>query len=533
MNIKRLSALILAVMMVMCFIPETAFANIEPEEVMRGAAVSAGGSIGTADSIQFSTVYNGSFQYKTSANEHYYKFTTGSQNASYSLLAYYSSVSNGSGSNGLEVGLLDSQNNFISPSSGTSIGNKIPMSNPGVSGCLRFDSLSKNTTYYVYVYNSSSLFNTRNYTFCVNRLSDGKTPAVPFDPAAMQYGTSYNKSFPQETTLMEHYYKFTTGSQKQGYTLSASYTGCSPKEGSNGLTIQLLDSELNRVEPDGNSSFIFMSEPGESYSIKFSSLAVNTTYYVNVYNNESYFNTRSYSLRVNSESGASGVPATGIAIDKQSDMTVDTDGDYVLNLRSGEKRKLTYHFIPQNADAVPTKWDGDNDAVASVAQDGTVTAHSAGSTRIYVHADLGSGWTSSWVKVNVDANYFDIVSVLTVNGSKYEVRKSGQTGKIIVSLLTAKNAKKVTIPSKIKCKDGVSRKVTGIKKGAFKGSKAKTLVLKTGDLKKDRVKNCLKGSKVKTIRVKASKSGSKNKKVIKRYKKYFVKKNSGKKVTVK
>lgn len=402
MNIKRLSALILAVMMVMCFIPETAFANIEPEEVMRGAAVSAGGSIGTADSIQFSTVYNGSFQYKTSANEHYYKFTTGSQNASYSLLAYYSSVSNGSGSNGLEVGLLDSQNNFISPSSGTSIGNKIPMSNPGVSGCLRFDSLSKNTTYYV-----------------------------------------------------------------------------------------------------------------------------------NVYNNESYFNTRSYSLRVNSESGASGVPATGIAIDKQSDMTVDTDGDYVLNLRSGEKRKLTYHFIPQNADAVPTKWDGDNDAVASVAQDGTVTAHSAGSTRIYVHADLGSGWTSSWVKVNVDANYFDIVSVLTVNGSKYEVRKSGQTGKIIVSLLTAKNAKKVTIPSKIKCKDGVSRKVTGIKKGAFKGSKAKTLVLKTGDLKKDRVKNCLKGSKVKTIRVKASKSGSKNKKVIKRYKKYFVKKNSGKKVTVK
>ena len=42
MNIKRLSALILAVMMVMCFIPETAFANIEPEEVMRGAAVSAG-----------------------------------------------------------------------------------------------------------------------------------------------------------------------------------------------------------------------------------------------------------------------------------------------------------------------------------------------------------------------------------------------------------------------------------------------------------------------------------------------------------
>lgn len=532
MNIKRLSALILAVMMVMCFIPETAFADIEPEEVTLGAAVSAGGSIGTADSIQFSTVYKGSFQYKTSANEHYYKFTTGSQNASYSLLAYYSSVSNDSGSNGLEVGLLDSQNNFISPSSGTSIGNKIPMSNPGVSGCLRFDSLSKNTTYYVYVYNSSSLFNTRNYTFCVNRLSDGKAPAVPFDSVAMQYGTNHTKSFSQGTTLMEHYYKFTTGSQKQGYTLSASYTGCT-NESSNGLTIQLLDNELNRVEPDGNHSFISMSGPGESDSIKFSSLAVNTTYYVNVYNNSSSFNTRSYSLRVNSESGVPVVPATGIAINKQSDMTVDTDGDYVLNLRSGEKRKLTYHFIPQNAAAVPTKWDGDNDAVASVAQDGTVTAHGAGSTRIYVHANLGSGWTSSWVKVNVDANYFDIVSVLTVNGSKYEVRKSGQTGEIIVSLLTAKNAKKVTIPSKIKCRDGVSRKVTGIKKGAFKRSKAKTLVLKTGSLKKSRVKKSLKGSKIRTIRVKAYKSGPKNKKVIKRYKKYFAKKNSGKKVTVK
>ena len=52
-------------------------------------------------------------------------------------------------------------------------------------------------------------------------------------------------------------------------------------------------------------------------------------------------------------------------------------------------------------------------------------------------------------------------------------------------------------------------------------------------LKKAKVKNCFKGSKVKTVKVKVSSSTSTNKKFKSTYKKYFKKANSGKSVTIK
>ena len=71
-----------------------------------------------------------------------------------------------------------------------------------------------------------------------------------------------------------------------------------------------------------------------------------------------------------------------------------------------------------------------------------------------------------------------------------------------------------------------------IAKNAFKGSKAKTVVLKTKKLKKSGVKGTFKGSKVKTVQVKVGKKKV-NKKYVKKYKKIFTKKNVGKKVKVK
>lgn len=76
-------------------------------------------------------------------------------------------------------------------------------------------------------------------------------------------------------------------------------------------------------------------------------------------------------------------------------------------------------------------------------------------------------------------------------------------------------------------------KVTKISKNAFRGTKVKTLQVKTKKLTKKSVKNSLKGSAVKTVKIKVSKKSSINKKYVKKYKKYFTKKNAGRRVSVK
>ena len=77
----------------------------------------------------------------------------------------------------------------------------------------------------------------------------------------------------------------------------------------------------------------------------------------------------------------------------------------------------------------------------------------------------------------------------------------------------------------------IGSKVKKISKNAFKGTNVKTLTIKSKKLTKKSVKGSLKGSKFKTVKVKA---GSKkvNRKFIKKYKKIFTKKNAGRKVTV-
>lgn len=78
----------------------------------------------------------------------------------------------------------------------------------------------------------------------------------------------------------------------------------------------------------------------------------------------------------------------------------------------------------------------------------------------------------------------------------------------------------------------LGKKVKKIKKGAFKNFRnAKTLVVKTKKLKKSRVKNSLKGSKINNVKVKVGNKKT-NKKYVKKYKKIFKKKNSGRKVKV-
>ena len=76
-------------------------------------------------------------------------------------------------------------------------------------------------------------------------------------------------------------------------------------------------------------------------------------------------------------------------------------------------------------------------------------------------------------------------------------------------------------------------KVRKIKSVAFKNSNIKTLIVKSKKLTAKKIKGCLKGSKVKTVKVKVSKTKKINKRYIKKYKKIFTKKIVGRKVIVK
>ena len=95
----------------------------------------------------------------------------------------------------------------------------------------------------------------------------------------------------------------------------------------------------------------------------------------------------------------------------------------------------------------------------------------------------------------------------------------------------AKNKKSFTVPAAVKIK-GKAFKVTGINAKTFKGTKVKTLTVRTGKLTKKSVKGSLKGSKIKTVKVKVGKKKV-NKQYVKKYKKIFTKKNAGRKVSVK
>jgi len=112
-----------------------------------------------------------------------------------------------------------------------------------------------------------------------------------------------------------------------------------------------------------------------------------------------------------------------------------------------------------------------------------------------------------------------------------KVRTVTINNKTVTAAAVKKAIKKAGGSSKV-TKLVLGKKVRKISKGAFRGTKIKTIVVKSKKLKKKTVKGSLKGSKVTTIKVQL---GTKklNKQYVKKYKKIFTKKNAGKKVTVK
>ena len=117
----------------------------------------------------------------------------------------------------------------------------------------------------------------------------------------------------------------------------------------------------------------------------------------------------------------------------------------------------------------------------------------------------------------------------TVGGNTYKVTSA--SAKSAAFTKANKSKKSATVPATVTV-NGVKLNVTSIAPKAFKGTKVKTLTVKSKKLTKGSVKGSLKGSKVKTVKVKVGKK-KENKKYVKKYKKIFTKKNAGKKVKVK
>jgi hypothetical protein len=116
-------------------------------------------------------------------------------------------------------------------------------------------------------------------------------------------------------------------------------------------------------------------------------------------------------------------------------------------------------------------------------------------------------------------------TVHAAGGSVYAVTTEGT-----VSLVKAPSRKTYTLPATVWiC--GKPFIVTGINARAFKGTKVRTLTVRTKGLSKATVRRSLKGSKVKTVKVKVGRKKD-NRKYVKKYRKIFTKKNCGRKVTV-
>lgn len=212
----------------------------------------------------------------------------------------------------------------------------------------------------------------------------------------------------------------------------------------------------------------------------------------------------------------------------------------------------------------PYVWEAKELASKGINVDGNmVTFTKAGTFHVRaVSGDLRSNWVEITVTDSADNGGSKPVSKAGSSGSTGStVSNAGNYGTIQVTsasgrtaaFVKAKNVKSVVVPSTVII-NGVTYKVTqinakaftgksiktvtigenvsSIKKGAFAGSKAKKLIIRSRLLSKAKVKGCLKGSKIRTARVRVGKK-SENRKYVKKYKKYFTKKNAGRKISVK
>ena len=200
-----------------------------------------------------------------------------------------------------------------------------------------------------------------------------------------------------------------------------------------------------------------------------------------------------------------------------------------INLLYGEDYTIGWS-IPEGEGSVVDYSLDSGDIVAVGAGKATVTAE------IFKRGDdsfepiLINEWTITVAAKPAPAPAPAITDGQTANvgGGTYQVTSAAAK---TAAFTKAANAKSATVPATVNV-NGQTLEVTSIAPNAFAGTSVKTVTVKSKKLTKASVKGSLKGSKVKTVKVKVGKK-KENKKFVKKYKKIFTKKNAGKKVKVK
>ena len=192
--------------------------------------------------------------------------------------------------------------------------------------------------------------------------------------------------------------------------------------------------------------------------------------------------------------------------------------DHVVKLRTSNKNHLAFgegakSFVIVYVEPKPASKPASAAASATSISisDGQTVSTAAGTITVLSVKEKTVEFTKAKNKKSVT-----VPAAVTINGETFTVTQIGAKafkGKKIRTVTIGKNVKK-------------------IKKNAFKGSKAIKMIVKSKKLRKASVKGSLKGSRIKTIKVKVGKKKD-NKKYVKKYKKIFTKKNAGKKVRIK
>ena len=369
----------------------------------------------------------------------------------------------------------------------------------------------------------------------------------PSAAPTISMGQKVSGSFTKDESLATHYYKFRTGSSAgQIYTLKGECTPYCSNAYNQGVRMYLLDGNYKYILTDRRSDCIRMIG-GSADSSTFRDLRANTVYYVMVEHEWACSIGHQYNFTVTS-SGNGGTTQTPslvtptLKVDKTRIVSADGDNVYVTGTVSYASEQLVGVF------------DSDANLLYNYVQLGNSYGKESFRVRVPKQYITGQSQTfviksmalknivnsSNVVKVTVtigseqaektgEIRY--LAAVITVGGSQYELIGASELGGPKATLIKAKRAGTVTIPATIK-NAGKVYQVKGIKAGAFKGSQVTKVTVKTKKLTKASVKNSLKGSKVKTIKVSVG-SKNLNKKYVKIYKKHFSKANSGKKIKVK
>ncbi len=196
------------------------------------------------------------------------------------------------------------------------------------------------------------------------------------------------------------------------------------------------------------------------------------------------------------------------------------DGNYLVQYNNnGTKKVSEYDYAIWNSDKARIRYIKEN-------ADGSLT-----------------------IAKTVDTGGLSVGKIVKVNGNSYKI--SSMRYKTVI-FKKAKNKKTVTVPATVTIHGEkytvtsisynaftakkirtvyVGSKVKKIASKAFKGSKATRMILKTKLLTKKNVKGCLRNSKISRVKVSLGSKKS-NKTYVKKYKKYFTKKNAGRTVRV-